>query len=80
MRVGRYATAYAVGRTFDLPLAAVHDHLAPPHAAQVADFVSAVQQHREPAVTGRDAVRSQEIVEAVYASARSGASVTLRPP
>ncbi|MEV6304544.1 Gfo/Idh/MocA family oxidoreductase [Actinoplanes sp. NPDC051861] len=61
----------------DLPLAAVHEHLAPFHAMQVADFVAALREDREPAVTGRDAVRSLEIVEAVYTSSRTGTTVVL---
>ncbi|GIE94223.1 oxidoreductase [Paractinoplanes rishiriensis] len=70
---GRYRGA-------DLPLAAIHDHLAPFHARQIEDFVAAVREDRDPAVTGRDAVRSLEIVEAVYASARTGATVLLPAP
>jgi predicted dehydrogenase len=61
----------------DLPLAAVHDHLVPYHAMQIEDFVDAVRHDREPAVTGHDAVRSLEIVEAVYASSRTGTAVEL---
>jgi predicted dehydrogenase len=61
----------------DLPLAEIHERLVPYHALQIADFVEAVRRGREPAVTGRDAVASLEIVEAVYASSRSGAGVDL---
>jgi predicted dehydrogenase len=67
------------GRPVDLPLARIHDHLVPYHAMQVAEFVEAVRGDRDPAVTGRDAVRSLEIVQAVYASSRSGAAVDLEP-
>jgi predicted dehydrogenase len=59
----------------DLPLAEIHDHLAPYHAMQIEDFVAAVREGREPAVTGRDAVRSLEIIEAIYDSSRSGYAV-----
>nr|WP_199751721.1 Gfo/Idh/MocA family oxidoreductase [Actinoplanes sp. ATCC 53533] len=75
-----FATAYGAGRTFDLPLADIHDHLAPYHAAQIEDFAAAVRDDREPAVTGREAVRSLEIIEAIYDSSRTGASVELRSP
>ncbi|MBW6434945.1 Gfo/Idh/MocA family oxidoreductase [Actinoplanes hulinensis] len=68
---------YEPGRTADLPLADVHDRLAPFHAVQIADFVAAVRDGREPAVTGRDAFHSLEIVEAVYASSRTGRTVEL---
>lgn len=65
--------------TPDLPLAQIHDHLVPYHARQIEDFVDAVRHHREPAVTGHDAVRSLEIIEAVYASSRTGGPVQLTP-
>jgi predicted dehydrogenase len=61
----------------DLPLAEVHDHLAPYHAMQIEDFVAAVRDNREPAVTGRDAIRSLEIIEAIYDSSRSGEAVEI---
>jgi UDP-N-acetyl-2-amino-2-deoxyglucuronate dehydrogenase len=64
-------------RPFDIPLAEIHDHLAPYHARQIADFVAALRDGREPAVTGRDALRSLAIVEAVYDSSRSGSPVEL---
>ncbi|BEL05862.1 Gfo/Idh/MocA family oxidoreductase [Actinoplanes sichuanensis] len=62
----------------DRPLSEIHEHLEPYHAAQVADFVAAVRDGRDPAVTGRDALASLEIVEAVYASSRTGRPVELR--
>lgn len=61
----------------DLPLTAVHDHLAPYHRMQIEDFVAALREDREPAVTGLDAVRSLEIVEAIYRSSRTGAAVEI---
>ncbi|MCW6003341.1 Gfo/Idh/MocA family oxidoreductase [Micromonospora sp. CPCC 205371] len=61
----------------DLPLAEIHDHLAPYHARQIEDFLDAIAHDREPAVTGVDAVRSLQIIEAIYASSRSGAPVNL---
>ncbi|MEU4560554.1 Gfo/Idh/MocA family oxidoreductase [Actinoplanes sp. NPDC023936] len=72
-----FATGYAAGRPFDLALAEIHDHLAPYHAQQIADFVAALREDREPAVTGRDALRSLAIVEAVYESSRTGSAVEL---
>jgi len=71
------ASGPRAGGTVDLPLAEIHDHLAPYHALQIADFVDAIRGGREPAVTGRDAVRSLEIIEAIYTSSRSGATVEL---
>jgi predicted dehydrogenase len=63
----------------DLPLAEIHDHLAPYHAMQIEDFVAAVRDNRKPAVSGEDAVRSLEIIEAIYDSSRSGNAVEIGP-
>jgi len=73
-----YARAYRAGGTFDTPLAEIHRHLVPYHAAQIEDFVAAVREGREPAVAGREAVKSLEIVQAIYDSSRAGGSVELR--
>jgi UDP-N-acetyl-2-amino-2-deoxyglucuronate dehydrogenase len=72
-----FANGYGAGKPFDIPLAEIHDHLAPYHASQIADFVAALREDREPAVTGRDALRSLAIVEAVYESSRTGSAVEL---
>lgn len=48
------------------------------HRRQIEDFVEAIREDREPAVTGAQALRSLQIVEAVYASARTGRPVRLR--
>ena len=72
-----YARAYRAGGTFDTPLAEIHRHLVPYHAMQIEDFVDAVREGREPAVTGREAVKSLEIVQAIYDSSRTGRSVEL---
>jgi UDP-N-acetyl-2-amino-2-deoxyglucuronate dehydrogenase len=58
--------------TADLDLAAINGNLAPFHALQIADFVTAVRDGREPAVTGREAAKSLAILTAIYASAASG--------
>ncbi|HTX25510.1 MAG TPA: Gfo/Idh/MocA family oxidoreductase [Streptosporangiaceae bacterium] len=47
------------------------------HAAQIADLLSAVEEGREPAVTGGAGRAALEIVCAVYESARSGRVVEL---
>jgi predicted dehydrogenase len=72
-----YARTYRDGIRFDIPLAEIHEHLVPYHAAQIEDFVVAVRTGRDPAVTGREAVKSLEIVQAVYESSRTGAPVHL---
>jgi predicted dehydrogenase len=48
------------------------------HAAQLADFVAAIDEGREPAVTVADARATLELVCAVYQSGREGRSVRLR--
>jgi predicted dehydrogenase len=73
-----HARGYRVGGASDLPLAEIHDHLAPYHARQIEDFIGAMRDDREPAVTGREAVRSLEIIEAIYESSRTGAPVELQ--
>ncbi|WP_417234244.1 Gfo/Idh/MocA family protein [Arthrobacter sp.] len=56
----------------DVALPEINASLAPFHALQVADFVHAVRQGTEPAVTGEDALRSLHTMTAMYASMRSG--------
>ena len=40
------------------------------HRAVLADFLDAIEQGRDPRVTGAEALASQELVEAVLARAR----------
>ena len=47
------------------------------HARQIADVLSALDEGREPMVTGEDARQTLEVVEAVYESARRHAAVAL---
>ena len=47
------------------------------HAAQIADLLAAVEQGREPLVTGRSGRDALEVVCAVYESARTGRPVVL---
>ncbi|HEY5356178.1 MAG TPA: Gfo/Idh/MocA family oxidoreductase [Streptosporangiaceae bacterium] len=47
------------------------------HAAQIADLLAAVEQGREPSVTGADGRAALEVVLAVYQSAREGRTVVL---
>lgn len=50
------------------------------HAAQIADLLAAVEQGREPLVTGRSGRDALEVVCAVYESAREGRPVVLPAP
>lgn len=72
-----FAMVYRSGGTFDIPLSEIHRGLVPFHAQQIEDFVSAVREDREPEVTGREAVKSLEIVQAIYRSSQTGRSVEL---
>lgn len=63
---------YGPGLTADLELAQINGSLAPFHALQIADFVDAVRDGREPAVTGREATKALAILTALYTSAASG--------
>jgi UDP-N-acetyl-2-amino-2-deoxyglucuronate dehydrogenase len=47
------------------------------HAAQVADLLAAIDEGREPVITGADGRAVLEVVLAVYQSAREGRAVTL---
>jgi len=62
----------------DKSVAEVNASLQHLHRRQIEDFVDAVRTGHEPAVTGAQALRSLQIVEAVYASARTGRPVRLR--
>lgn len=55
---------------------ALKDH----HRAQIAQFVAAVREDLEPAVTGHEALKSLRILLAVYESARTGSPVDFAPP
>ncbi len=54
---------------------ALKDH----HRAQITQFVAAVREDLEPAVTGREALKSLRILLAVYESARTGRPVDFAP-
>lgn len=47
------------------------------HRAQIEDFALAVRQNREPAISGREARRSVELICAIYESDKSGRIVQL---
>jgi predicted dehydrogenase len=48
-----------------------------PNVGMLAEFVAAIREGREPAITGLDGLRAVEIVEAAYRSVGSGAPVQL---
>ena len=53
------------------------DHAA--HKTVLQDFIRAVKTGTAPAVTGRSALRVQQVIEAVIASSRSGGAVSMQP-
>jgi UDP-N-acetyl-2-amino-2-deoxyglucuronate dehydrogenase len=53
------------------PMAFSHMH----HRAVLEDFVSAVEQDREPRVTGREALKVHRLIEALLRSSQSGMRV-----
>jgi predicted dehydrogenase len=59
----------------NIDLGRINAQLVPFHALQVAEFVAAVREGRDPAVTGEDGLVSLAVVLAVYESARRGETV-----
>lgn len=47
------------------------------HAAEIAEFVRCVKEGREPMSSGEDGVRVMRVLDAIYASAATGASVAV---
>jgi predicted dehydrogenase len=50
------------------------------HAAQIADLLAAIDEGREPSVTGQDGRDALVLASAVYQSAREGRTVVLPAP
>ena len=48
-----------------------------PHIAQFQDFAAAIREHRAPLVDGREARRCNQVIEAIYRSARADQPVSL---
>lgn len=59
--------------TSGIPVAEVNACQMPWHKLQVADFVDALRTGRQPIVTGREAMKSLQIIEAIYESIRTAA-------
>lgn len=76
----RAGTVFADGLSGDIPVAEVNARLLPLHKLQVADFVDAVRTRRAPAVSGQEAMKSLQIVTAIYESARTGLPVKIGTP
>ncbi|MFK0009520.1 Gfo/Idh/MocA family protein [Paenarthrobacter sp. NPDC090520] len=61
----------------DIPVADINARLAPLHKLQVEDFVGAIREGRAPSVSGREAMKSLQIITAIYESARTGLPVRI---
>lgn len=71
--------AHPEGAEPNVPLATINGQLVPHHTAQVRDFVRAIREGGEPAITGRDATAALRILLAVYESSRTGSPVRFAP-
>jgi predicted dehydrogenase len=63
----------------NIDLSTINGQLIPHHTAQVRDFVAALAEGRDPAITGRDATAALRILLGVYESSRTGEPVRLAP-
>jgi UDP-N-acetyl-2-amino-2-deoxyglucuronate dehydrogenase len=63
----------------NVDLSAINGQLVPFHTLQVKDFVRALETGTEPAITGKDALKSLRILLAVYESSRTGQPVRFAP-
>lgn len=59
----------------NVSLATINGQLIPHHTTQVRDFVRALRNGDDPAITGRDATKALRILLAVYESSRTGVPV-----
>lgn len=59
----------------NVDLATINGQLIPHHTTQVRDFVQALRDGTDPAITGHDATKALRILLAVYESSRSGQPV-----
>lgn len=71
--------AHPEGMEPNVDLATINGQLVPHHTAQVRDFVRALREGGEPAITGRDATAALRILLAVYESSRTGSPVRFAP-
>lgn len=67
----------AAGLGRNIPIEQINAELMPFHRLQVQDFISAVRNGTAPAVTGQEALKSLEIIAAIYDSARLGRPLRL---
>ncbi|MBT2586604.1 Gfo/Idh/MocA family protein [Arthrobacter sp. ISL-95] len=63
----------------NVDLSIINGQLIPFHKLQVQDFVQALEDGTEPAITGKDALKSLRILLAIYESSRTGQPVRFAP-
>lgn len=71
--------AHPEGLHPNVDLATINGQLIPHHTSQVRDFVHALRNGTEPAITGQDATKALRILLAVYESSRTGLPVRFAP-
>lgn len=69
--------SYPAGVDPNVDLGSINGALIPYHVAQIADFIDALNEDREPAVNGEDATRALRVLLGIYESASSGVPVRL---
>ena len=74
------SAVHPAGVRANVALGQINGALKEHHRAQIAQFVAAVREDLEPAVTGEEAVKSLRILLAVYESARTGRPVDFAAP
>jgi predicted dehydrogenase len=72
--------AYPAGVEPNVDLAAINRRLIPHHTTQVRDFVQALRDGTDPAITGHDATKALRILLAIYESSRTGLPVRFDAP
>lgn len=70
-----HVDVYAEGVGRNIPLDAINAALVPFHTLQIQDFINAVNSDTEPAVSGFEALKSLEIIAAIYKSSETGLPV-----
>jgi predicted dehydrogenase len=70
-----HVDVYATEVGVNVPLDGINASLVPFHTLQIQDFVASVLSGTEPAVSGYEALKSLEIISAIYESSRTGQPV-----
>jgi predicted dehydrogenase len=66
-------TAYGAGGTGADPMAFPNDW----HRAAIADFLDALDEKREPVISGREALKVHRLIDALLEAGQTGATVAV---